>query len=354
MNKHTIYDLKKFTKVGGVYYSLHKIYILPKFIVSFSIEVNETSLASEKFSIIISKFPIETEKSQNKQKLYAIKFSYSKGKKFNKIIIIKRCFQENELCSDTKESKIVYNKDFDEIKKITRMNYGFIYTNNELIMYSESEIIYKETIDLKKLFGEYVSISLKSKNSIKSPIINFKDFVICDSPQKINNIRNLDENENIKLEIDERNIESSPNYLRSGNVYLNPNVYIIVKDGNGNLISDLKDKSKYTKKFLNSLINVTHSKNSKFIKRISIDKNNNLVIYLRSKSSGQFYLTSNYFNNNGKYIININNLEIYEENTEAEIYGDNEGTAGNIFKLKILLKDKYGSIIDEIEDSDKE
>ena len=30
------------------------------------------------------------------------------------------------------------------------MNYTIIYTNNELIMYSENVIIYKETIDLKK------------------------------------------------------------------------------------------------------------------------------------------------------------------------------------------------------------
>ena len=114
-----------------------------------------------------------------------------------------------------------------------------------------------------------------------------------------------------------------------------PLVFIIVKDGNGNLIPDLRDKSIYNKNFLNSLVNVTHSKNSKFIKRITIDKDNNLVILLNSKSSGQFYLTSNYFNNFDKYIININNLEIYEENIEAEIYGHNEGIAGNIFKLKI-------------------
>ena len=180
MYKHSIFDLKKITKFGGGYHSLHKIYMFPKFIVSFSIEVNETLLASDNFSIIIAKNPIEMEKSQNKQKFYAIKFYYSKGKKFNKIIKIKRRFQENELCSNTKESKIVYNKDFDEIKKIRKMNYTIIYTNNELTMYSESEIIYRETIDLKKLFGEYAYIFLKSKNSIKSPITNFKDFVICD------------------------------------------------------------------------------------------------------------------------------------------------------------------------------
>ena len=354
MNKHSIFELKKLTKIVGDYHTLHKINIFPKFIVSFTIEVNETLLALENFSIIITKLPIETEKFQNKQNLYAIKFYYSKEKKFNKIIKINKRFQENELCSNTEESKIIYNKNYDEIKKIGKMSYAFIYTNNELIMYSENEIIYKEIIDLKKMFGEYASISLKSKNSIKSPIINFKDFIICDSSQELNNIRNLEENENIKLEIDEIYIESSPNYLRSGNVYMIPLVFIIVKDGNGNLIPDLRDKSIYNKNFLNSLVNVTHSKNSKFIKRITIDKDNNLVIFLDSKSSGQFYLTSNYFNNIDKYIININNLEIYEENTEAEIYGDNEGTAGNIFKLKILLKDKYGSRIDEIEDSDKE
>ena len=64
------------------------------------------------------------------------------------------------------------------------------------------------------MFGEYASISLKSKNSIESPIINFKDFIICDSSQELNNILNLEENENIKLEIYEIYIENSRNYLR--------------------------------------------------------------------------------------------------------------------------------------------
>ena len=85
MNRHNIFSLKKLTKVGGNYHSLDKIYIFPKFIVSFSIEVNETLLASDNFSIIIAKLPVEKEKSKNKQKLYAIKFYYSKGKKFNKM-----------------------------------------------------------------------------------------------------------------------------------------------------------------------------------------------------------------------------------------------------------------------------
>ena len=279
MNNYSKFELKKLTQIAGDYHSLHKIYMFPKFIVSFSIEINETLLASENFSLIIAKLPIETEKSQNKQNLYTIKFYYSKGKKLNIIIKIKKLFQENELYSNTEESKIVYNKDFDEIKKIRKMNYSFIYSNNELIMYSENETIYKETIDLKKMFGEYASISLKSKNSIKYPIINIKDFIICDSSQELNNIRNLEESENIKLEIDEIYIESSPNYLRSGNVHIIPLVFIIVKDGNGNLIPDLRDKSIYNKSFLNSLVNVTHSKNSKFIKRITIDKDNNLVIF---------------------------------------------------------------------------
>ena len=81
-------------------------------------------------------------------------------------------------------------------------------------MYSEKKTIYKQTIYLKKMFGEYASISLKSKNSIESPIINFKDFIICDSSQELNNILNLEENENIKLEIYEIYIENSRNYLR--------------------------------------------------------------------------------------------------------------------------------------------
>ncbi len=81
MNKYSIFEIKKFTKIVGDYHYLHKIYMFPKFIISFSIEINETLLASENFSIIIAKLPIETKKSQNKQNLYAIKFYYSKGKK---------------------------------------------------------------------------------------------------------------------------------------------------------------------------------------------------------------------------------------------------------------------------------
>ena len=286
MKKHSIFYLNKLTESGGDYHSLHKIYIFPIFIISFNIEVDETSLASENFSVIIWNLPIEKEESEDEQNLYAIKFYYSKGKKFKTKIKIKKHFKENELCSNIDQSNIVYNKDFDEIKKIRKMNYTIIYTNNELIMYSENVIIYKETIDLKKRFGEYVSISLKSKNSIKSSILNFKDFILCDSSQDANNMHNLEENGNIKLEIDERCIESSPNYLRQGNVYLTPLIFIIVKDGNGNLISNLKDKSIYNTNYLNNLVNVTHSKNSKFIKRVSLDKDNKLVILLDTKSSG--------------------------------------------------------------------
>ena len=80
MNRHSIFSLKKLTKVGGNYHSLDKIYIFPKFIISFNIEVDETSLASENFSVIIGNLPIEKEESENEQNLYSIKFYYSKGK----------------------------------------------------------------------------------------------------------------------------------------------------------------------------------------------------------------------------------------------------------------------------------
>ena len=49
MKKYRIFDLKKLTKDTGDYHSLHKIYMFPKFIVSFSIEVNETFLTSTIF-----------------------------------------------------------------------------------------------------------------------------------------------------------------------------------------------------------------------------------------------------------------------------------------------------------------
>ena len=80
MNRHSIFSLKKLTKVGGNYHSLDKIYIFPKFIVSFSIEVNETLLASDNFSIIIAKLPIETEKSQGKKNFMRLNSTTQRGK----------------------------------------------------------------------------------------------------------------------------------------------------------------------------------------------------------------------------------------------------------------------------------
>ena len=53
MKKHSRFYLNKLKESGGDYHSLHKIYIFQKFIISFNIEVDETSLASENFSVII-------------------------------------------------------------------------------------------------------------------------------------------------------------------------------------------------------------------------------------------------------------------------------------------------------------
>ena len=47
MYKHSIFDLKKITKFGGGYHSLHKIYLFPKFIVSFSISSRKPVNQSE-------------------------------------------------------------------------------------------------------------------------------------------------------------------------------------------------------------------------------------------------------------------------------------------------------------------
>ena len=148
-------------------------------------------------------------------------------------------------------------------------------------------ILIKDIINNNQILKDQITnFNIKThmdKNSIKSPMINFKDFIICDCLQELNNIRNLEENENIKLEIDEKYIESNPSYLRSGNVYNIPLIFIIVKDGNGNLIPDLNDKSIYNINFLNSLVNVTHSKNSKFIKRITIDRSEEHTSELQSR-----------------------------------------------------------------------
>ena len=353
MKIHNALDMNKTTNFKGDHLSLYnKIYIFSRFTIYLIIELNETSLTSEKLSMILAKYPIERGgNKKNKQENYAIKFHYSKFGEIKSTIKIRKYSNEDESYSNIKEyNRTIDNQDFKQINEIRTINYKIMYINNELTMYSENTMIYKEKIDLKTSFGDYAHIYLK----LKSSKIIIKDFIICDSPQDITNLRNLENNEKFQLEVDKICIESSPNYLRSGNTHILPGVYMDLKDENGNLILNIGDKSIYNRNFLNNLVNVSHSKNSKFIKRVTTNKDNQIVVYLKTINSGELYLTSNYFKNIEKYIITVKNLEINTEKTQAEIFGNTEDVAGNIFKLKIILKDKYGSIIHDIEDSELE
>ena len=275
MKIHNALDMNKTTNFKGDLLSLYnKIYIFPRFTIYLIIELNETSLTSEKLSMILAKYPIERGgNKKNKQENYAIKFHYSKFGEIKSTIKIRKYSNEDESYSNIKEyNRTIDNQDFKQINEIRTINYKIMYINNELTMYSENTMIYKEKIDLKTSFGDYAHIYLK----LKSSKIIIKDFIICDSPQDITNLRNLENNEKFQLEVDKICIESSPNYLRSGNTHILPGVYMDLKDENGNLILNIGDKSIYNRNFLNNLVNVSHSKNSKFIKRVTTNKDNQI------------------------------------------------------------------------------
>lgn len=277
-----------------IFLCIIKFIYSPRFIIYLSIEFNETLLlTSEKLSMILAKYPIErggNKKNKQENYNYIIIFYYSKFGKTKSTIKIKKYSNEDESYSNIKEyNRAIDNKDFEQINEIKKINYKIMYLNNELIIYSENTMIYKEKIDLKTSFGDYAHIYLK----LKSSKIIIKDFIICDVPQNLTYLRNLKDNEKFQLEVDKICIESSPNYLRSGDVHFLPQIYMNLIDENGSLISNIKDKSIYSRNFLNNLINVSHCKHSKFVKRVTTNEDNQIVVYLKTKNSGELYLTSN-------------------------------------------------------------
>ena len=355
--KLTLSDTGNFT-IDNFEHSYFKksFYIYPKFEAHLSFEVEQPWLISEYFSFILSSRPNKAIKEYNNAKIssYEIKFNFNRNTQTENSLKTENYIEKDEIFKENKGTNNLDIYIFDKNRKKIKKYYRFIFINDKLTIYSKNVLIYEKKFNVKKYFGDYIYIQLIK--SLKFKNIRIKDFIICDNINSFKNIRYLQSNDSsIKyLEIDRICIESSPNYLRGGNANLIPLVYIDPKDENNNLLFNIRDKTIYSKRFLNNLINITHSKGAFFKKRISVDKNNKIAIYLESHTSGEIYITSSYFeyNNFDKYIIIVKSNEFFLENTLAEISKQPQYIAGNNIILKIMPKDEYGNLVDDIKEED--
>ena len=245
------------------------------------------------------------------------------------------------------------------------MKYKIIYYENKIQIISQNSVIYENEISLQNILGDFAYTQLIYEKSEKIPKIIFKEFNIDYIQENINKIRLLEnsdsDNENNALsyvEIDKKCLQSNASYLREGNVKLIPSIILNPKDKNGNAILNIRNKTIYPNNFLESIVEINHSKNASFNKFISINKDNQIIIllFLETKIAGEFYISSKYFKNINfeKYIIKVNSYHLNWEQTTAEIFEKEENVAGSSFKLQIIPRDEYGNQLEKIEESEFE
>ena len=74
------------------------------------------------------------------------------------------------------------------------------------------------------------------------------------------------------------------------------------KSINGNFPSEILN---YSRRKLETLFNLVHSKNEYFRYRVHLGNKETLIVNVQCAFPGQIYITSDYFKNVDKYIINI-------------------------------------------------
>ena len=297
---------------------------------------------------------------QNALIVNIIPFKENKTKVFIKV---QKKYQENDEFSDGKEriikidlpnqEKLKDSKQYltkgKESQSISIKLEVLIEKNEMKIIYSKF-IIFSELIDFDKLLGNYSYIHLESTGD--SEINTIKDFTVCYSKSQ-NLLRNLEENSDSSLEyieIDDYSIQTLPNILREGNVYIIPSVLLIPKDINGNFPSDILNLSS---KQLDNLFNLTHSKNGTFNFKVYIVSKKKLVIKLETKIPGEIYINSKYFKDDVTYVIKINNTQVNIDETSVEI-NEHYFLYGNNSEIKIFPRDKYQIPMSFIEESEIE
>ena len=214
-----------------------------------------------------------------------IGFDSTKEDQSKILLNVKKTSKENGVNSHNKGKKIeleipIKNKigDSNEIPvKETELYHSgikltFLIEKNEFKILNAKDVIFSESIDVRKVLGSYAYIFLESYKDI------IKDFSICYSKTSPESLRNLEESIETQLEyieVDEYSIKTSPNILKGGNVVIIPNVKLNPKDEDGNFPSSLLT---WKPKNLRTLFNVTHCKNVSFYYQVGIVSKKQLII----------------------------------------------------------------------------
>ena len=277
---------------------------------------------------------------------------FTKDKRNDIFFQIQRCIKENGRCSREGSPKKINERFSDtEIKK-----YEISIDYNKIKMYSQNKLIYEEKVEFQKDFGETSYIQIRTKANSQKISIEKLNFIICHSPEIATIMRKLQEGGNEGGEFDHLDdadcIETSPNYLREGNVEIIPTVKLDPKDKDGKFPSNILN---YSKKSLNELVKLEHSGGAIVKWKAAISFENKLVLCLKTHTPGEIYLTSDYFKdiNFTNYIIKVNPVEINVEKTFAKI-DEPKQNLGQNFTLKIYPFSKYGTNLAFVEQSNIE
>ena len=327
-----------------IHFYKEKINLYPlKIYLEFYKDINDVSvIASKKLNI--------PENENDIGKSFIMEFT--KDKRNDIFFQIQRCIKENGRCSREGSPKKINERFSDtEIKK-----YEISIDYNKIKMYSQNKLIYEEKVEFQKDFGETSYIQIRTKANSQKISIEKLNFIICHSPEIATIMRKLQEGGNEGGEFDHLDdadcIETSPNYLREGNVEIIPTVKLDPKDKDGKFPSNILN---YSKKSLNELVKLEHSGGAIVKWKAAISFENKLVLCLKTHTPGEIYLTSDYFKdiNFTNYIIKVNPVEINVEKTFAKI-DEPKQNLGQNFTLKIYPFSKYGTNLAFVEQSNIE
>ena len=310
------------------------------------VEIHLEAEIDQKLDFSTFFFEIIFEKNLNKEKCtkdesskdsYILRFVLSKENKIKDSLKIEKCLEENEECS-INEAQVKFINSGDALYDISvAIDY------DEIKIFSKKDIIFEDKAKLRNYFGDgfYLKV-VSAKKGIKFKTISFTS--------DTTNLRLLEENEGKKLvhlEMDPINIETQPNYLREGDIYVLPKIILNPKNGNGDFPSDIEN---YSKMDFKKLFNVTHSNGGNFVLLFAL-KDTQLTLSVLTETPGELYLSSNYFENKDTYIMKIKNGEIKVENTLAKRIKE-QFSSDNSVRLQIIPKDKYGRKFKYLEQSD--
>ena len=352
MELHSFSESKKLTEEKIIYYKLgDKIKRLKEIYLNFEMDPKELSYVS----LILSKDTPKNAPDKDALVFNILSIGDKKGiflkmqKHLNEthreneddMIQIDSLIQAKEKNKEPNEISIENKESSNNIIKFD------IYIQNKRIKILHSKaVLFSEMINIEN----YDYIYLDTKKNKNQKVI--KDFTLCYPKNEPNPLRNLQETGESKLdyfEVDNYCIQTAPNILRDGNVNIIPSVVLIPKDKDGNFPSDILN---YSKKDLKILFTLNHSKNLSFYYQIDfLKKSKNLVINLECEYPGEIYITSKFFKNNEKYIININNTILDASKTYVYL-DENLIVSGSNSIIKIIPINKYGNQMSYVDEPD--